>query len=214
MKKNLLTLLGNSSWPYFAKTSIILLISCTLFAVTLSSAQQVSSQGPDRRKAVEIAGVKFVSPPDFELEHSPATNVAFMRHTAQQIALFVTVLDRQVDDKYLTDLSSGLVSRFLPERHGFEWKVLQGHSDCRKSIHQTGCGTTKGLNAKTFVQIDYVVVKAQGHDIIVGYIAAFGDERDAKFLFDVDGREYSFLGWKSLFHLIASVTGEKFDESL
>ena len=52
------------------------------------------------------------------------------------------------------------------------------------------------------------------HDIIVGYIAAFGDERDAKFLFDVDGREYSFLGWKSLFHLIASVTGEKFDENL
>lgn len=62
--------------------------------------------------------------------------------------------------------------------------------------------------------VDYVVVKAQEHEVVVGSIATFAEERDAKFLFDVEGREYSFFGWQALFQLIASVTGEtvKFSE--
>jgi hypothetical protein len=33
--------------------------------------------------------------------------------------------------------------------------------------------------------------------------------QEAKYLFEVDGREYSVQAWEGLFGLIASVTGEK-----
>jgi hypothetical protein len=69
----------------------------------------------------------------------------------------------------------------------------------------------KGLNAKKFVQADYVVLKSHSRVLIVGSIAPFGDEREATFLFDTERREYSFAGWRALFHLIASITGERVD---
>jgi hypothetical protein len=36
--------------------------------------------------------------------------------------------------------------------------------------------------------------KAQGHEVILGSIATFGGQQDARHLFDVEGREYSVAG--------------------
>ena len=69
----------------------------------------------------------------------------------------------------------------------------------------------KGLNTKRFVQADYVVLKSHGRVLIVGSIATFGDEREARFLFDTESSEYSFPGWHALFQMIASITGERID---
>ena len=82
-------------------------------------------------------------------------------------------------------------------------------SEPRLSQYQTNRGIIKGLAGNTFLQVDYVVVKAQGKEVVVGSIAEFGEQRAAMFLFDAEGREYSFQGWEALFQLISSVIGEK-----
>jgi hypothetical protein len=132
-----------------------------------------------------------------------------MESRTRETALFVAVPGGQaIDDKYLTKLSSGLVSRFAPRQDGFTWKILQRRSARPISSYQTNRGTTKGLSGNTFVQIDFVVVKAQGHEVVIGSIATLGAPQEAKYLFEVDGREYSVQAWEGLFSLIASVTGE------
>lgn len=190
------------------KATVFLAISI-LFSTSSGRAQQVSSQCLEPEKAAEIASVKFMLPQCFKLERATDNRVAFMRHRTDRLALFVVVTDRQVDDSYLTNLSNKLVSRLLPQQHGFSWKILRQTSDRKLSIYQISHGTAKGLNAKKFVQADYVVLKAQGRDVLVGSIATFGTRAEAKYLYEVEGRsEYSFTGWQGLFQLIASVTGE------
>ena len=203
--------LTRSSRGDFAKALILLLAISMLLTISSISAQQISSPRLEHKQASEIAGVKFTAPQGFQLRQSSETRVALMRHATQPIALFVAVPQDQIDDRYLTDLSNDLVSRLFPQQNDFAWKILQRTSERRVSKYQTSGGTTKGLNAKRFVQTDYVVVKAQEHEVVLGSIATFGEERDAKFLFDVEGREYSLFGWQALFQLIASVTGENID---
>jgi hypothetical protein len=151
--------------------------------------------------------VKFVVPAGFQLEPSESHKLEFMRSRSESVGLFVTLAERQVNDKYLTDLSNELVARLRREQDRFRWKIL-GTLEPSLSRYQTNRGIIKGLKGKTFVQVDYVVVKVQNKDIVVGSIAQFGEERTATFLFDVEGREYSVLGWQALFQLISSVTGE------
>jgi hypothetical protein len=184
-----------------------LLSLMAILAISSHFSSLVCAQRPEQD--AELAGVKFVTPEGFVLERPTVDKIAFMR-SAQAIALFVTVPGNQVvDDKYLTTLSNALVSRFLSGRNSFGWRILRRPSDRRVSTYQTDDGTTKGLDGKTFVQVDYVVVKAQGHEVVVGSIATFGTQQEARFLFDVEGKEYSPQGWQGVFHLIASITGEE-----
>lgn len=197
----------------FGRATIILLVISMLVSTNSGLAQQVSTKCLETQQAAEVAGVMFVSPQCYKLEQASDSEVAFMRHPANKIALFVAVPDQQIDDNYLTNLSNKLVSQLSPQQSGFSWKILQQASERKVSIFQTVSRTAKGLNAKMFVQVDYVVLKVQGRDIVVGSIATFGDKLNAKFLFDVEGREYSIIGWQGLFQLIASITGERYEDS-
>ena len=194
--------------PFRSKLPATIVVAIFMLALNGSSAQQMFSQEAERD--AEIAGVKFAVPKDFKLE-SVAAGVAFLRHETSKLALFVAVPQQQVSEQYLSDLSDTLVKQLLPQQNGFAWKVLPRNSDRKVSVNQTGEGTVKGLNAKTYVQADYVVLTSNGRVLIVGSIAPFGDERTARFLFDHEGREYSFAGWRALFQLIASITGERGD---
>ena len=189
-----------------AGKAAIIVLAVYMLALNGSSAQHVSSQ--EAKRDAEIAGVKFAVPKDFKLESVDA-GVAFLRHETDELALFVAVPQQQVSDQYLNNLSHTLARRLLPQQNGFAWKVLPRNSDRKVSVNQAGEGTVKGLNANKFVQADYVVLKSKGRVLIVGSIAPFGDEPAARYLFDVEGREYSFAGWHGLFHLIASITGER-----
>ena len=203
------TLFGPSiAFRWRAGKAAIIVVAIYIFALNGSSARHVSRQ--EAKRDAEVAGVKFAVPKDFKLESVDA-GVAFLRHETSELALFVAVPQQQVSDQYLNDLSQTLVRQLLPQQKGFAWKVLPRNSDRKVSVNQTGAGTVKGLNAKKFVQADYVVLKSNGRVLIVGSIAPFGDEHAARFLFDVEGREYSFEGWRALFHLIASITGERVD---
>jgi len=172
------------------------------------SGSSTVSQGASNIQLAKVGTVKFVVPAGFQLEQSESHKLSFMRHRSEPLGLFVTIPERQVKDKYLTDLSSHLVTRLHPGEDAFKWKILETFEPSL-SRYQTNRGIIKGLNGKTFIQVDYVVIKLQRKDMVIGSIAQFGEERAAPFLFDVEGREYSVPGWQALFQLISSVTGEK-----
>src|ERR1041384_5497166 len=104
-----------------------------------------------------------------------------MRNSSEPLAVFVTIAENQVDEKYLTDLSTNLVTQLLRGEVKFRWRVV-GTLEPSSSRYQTKRGVIKGLNGKTFVQVDYLAVRVHDKDIVIGSIAKFGDERTATFL--------------------------------
>jgi len=90
-------------------------------------------------------------------------------------------------------------------------KILPDTSGQKVSDFQTGGGNTKGLHSKRFIQTDYIVLHVR-RDVIVGYVSKFGRDNEAKFLFDFKGPAgMSMPGWYAQAHVIASVTGEKYE---
>ena len=186
----------------------IVLATLVLLVDFVSSAQRINPPSSTAQDA-RFSGVKFTVAKGFTLEETAGSGFAFMRHQKEPLGLFVSVPNvRQIDDQYLTDLSNKLVSRFLPQKSGFEWKMLR-FSNPKYSAYQTTTGAGKGLKDLTYVQTDFVIVKAQKHDIVIGSISVFDATRLARHMFDVDGREYSFTGWAGVFEVLASITGEK-----
>lgn len=194
----------------YRSANVMLTIFLVLFLASGTIAQVQSQDGGELQRA-EVGTVKFVVPAGFQLEQTESRRLAFMRSRANPLGLFVSIAEHQVNDQYLTDLSDNLVTQLHPGATGFKWKLL-GTLEPSLSRFQTTRGVIKGLKGKNFVQVDYVVVKVQDQDIVIGSIAQFGEERTATFLFDVEGREYSVPGWQALFRLTSSVTGEKQNE--
>ena len=177
------------------------------------SSAQLRSQDPGHKENAEVAGIQFSVPKSFTLESSSDSRVAFMRHNKYDLALFVAVPEQQVDDKYLTALSNTLVSKLLPKHEAFRWKLLPSESDSKVSKFQTSSGNTKGFNDKSLFQTDYITVRINEREILVGYITQLGQfSNDAKYLFDLKGvAGMSMPGWYAQAHVLASVTGEKYE---
>lgn len=207
MTRRLLEGVDGSLCRRAVRAATLLLALSAAFGAGASSARQNSARAPDVEQRAEVAGVKFASPREYRLEETSDPAVAFMRHPAHEVALFVAVPDGRVDDAYLSKLSDRLARQFLPRQGDVTWQMLGPAKGWKTSTSRIGSGSIKGLAGKRLVQIDYLVLKSQGRSAVVGSVATFGDERDAKFLFDVDGREYSFIGWQGLFQLVASITG-------
>lgn len=191
-------------------TTTMALVAFVLFTTNLTgSAQSVLSQSSGTESPTKIS-VEFKVPKNFRLERSTNSEIAFMRHEKEELALFVVVpkTNQPVDDLFISELSNVIVTQLLPRQEGFVWKNFR-QTERRMSPSQIDRGTVKGLNNRVYVQADYVVLKAQQQEIVVGSVAVFGNEREAKYLFDKETFQYSFSGWDGLFQLIASVTGEK-----
>ena len=188
--------------------SIVFVGSCFLMAFA-----QLPSQDPGHKQGAEISGVKFSVPNGFNLQQSAGSRVAFMRHNKYDLALFVTVPDTQIDSAYLGSLSNTLVSLLFPNEKDFRWKMLPTDSANKVSDFQVATGNTKGFNGKRLFQTDYISVKIKDREILVGYITQLGQfNNDAKYLFDLKGvAGMSMPGWYAQAHIIASVTGEKYE---
>lgn len=187
-------------------------LTLMLLAYGSTTARQLPSQDPGHKMNAELAGIKFSVPQGFHLEESSGSGIAFMRHEKYGLGLFIAVPGAQVDDEYFNALSNSVVSKLFPQEKGFEWKLLPDEPESRVSKYQTGGGKAKGFNGKKFVQTDYLTLRVKGREIVVGYITQLGPERDAKFLFNSKGvAGGSMPGWYAQAHLIASLTGEKYE---
>ena len=189
------------------------ILAFVIFSVGFLFAQ-LPSQDPGHKESAEIAGIKFSVPKSFSVEQFSEPGVAFMRHNKYDLALFVAVPEEQVDDKYLTALSNALVSQLFPKEKEFRWKLLPGKSESKASRFQTASGNTKGFNTKRFFQTNYITVKVNHRDILVGYITQLGQFSDnSRYLFERDGVSgMSMPGWYAQAHILASITGEKYEE--
>ena len=209
----------NTKTPGSFPDRFITEITCglvVLFLVGLSSriaAVQLRSQDPGHKESARVAGVEFSVPKGFILEKTSDSRVAFMRHNKYDLALFVAVPEKQVDDEYLTVLSNTLVSQLFPAEKEFRWKLLPSESDTRVSQFQTASGNTKGFNAKRLFQTDYITVRVNERTILVGYITQLGEfSNNAKYLYDLKGvAGMSMPGWYAQAHVLASVTGEEYE---
>jgi hypothetical protein len=194
-----------------SKNRAVGLLSVFLF-VAYSAWGQLPSQDPGHKEYSEVAGVKFSVPKRFVVQKPSTQNVAFMLRAEYGLGLFVAVPDGPVNDRYLTDLSNVLASKLLPKEPGFQWKLFSETSSTKVSDFQIGRGNTKGLNGKKLVQTTYILVEVKGRRVLVGYITTHGHDTDAKWLFDLDGSAgMSMPGWYAQAHIIASVTGEKYE---
>jgi len=193
----------------YVSLNFVLVMSCFVVA-----SAQLPSQDPGHKEDAEVVGVKFSVPNSFNLEKCSDSRVAFMRHKKYDLALFVAVPEKQVDDDYLTSLSNTLTSQLFPKEKDLRWKLLPSDSNERVSKFQVAGGNTKGFNGERLFQTDYITVKVRDREILVGYITQLGQfSNDAKYLFNLKGvGGMSMPGWYAQAHILASVTGERYED--
>jgi hypothetical protein len=172
---------------------------------------------PGHKAFSEIAGVKFSIPNNFDLHQpAPAADVAYMYDSRLGIGLYVAVPEKPVNGEYLLSLSKTLAAHVFPKAKDFEWKAVvyygQGNS---VSKFQTASGVSKGLNGKTYIQVDYLAVSAGNREVLIGYVTQSLNYpgSSSRSLFDAEGAGgMSMSAWYAQAHVIASVTGEKYKE--
>jgi hypothetical protein len=190
-------------------------LTLILFGAGLASAQLDLSalQDPGHKAYSSVGDVKFSVPNEFELQNSPGAGLAYMFHTPYKIGLFVAVPETPVNDEYLASLTKTIAGLFLADIKDFTWKVVPSNGKHKVSKFQTASGFGKGLARKTYVHIDYVAVRVDNRDVLIGYILKSGAEFEssAKVMYDKDDQGlFSMPGWYAQAHVIASVTGEKY----
>ena len=186
-----------------------------LFGAGLAAAQLDLSalQDPGHKAYSNVGDVKFSVPKEFELHNSPGAGLAYMFNAPYKIGLFVAVPETPVNDEYLASLTRTIAGLFLAGITDFTWRVVPSNGKHKVSKFQTASGFGKCLARKTYVHIDYVAVKVENRDVLIGYILKSGAEFEssAKVLYEKDDEGlFSMPGWYAQAHVIASVTGERY----
>lgn len=199
----------------FKLTAILFIV---LSAATLAAAQLDLSamQDPGHKAFAHVAGVKFSVPNEFELHQTvPAADIAYMYDARNKLGIYVAVPGKQPDDAYITSLTNTLAALALPKMTDIQWKYVPFDEETGASKFQTAAGVVKGLSGKNYIQIDYVAVKVDSRDVLIGYVTQLGSfpGANAKDLFEEEvAGGLSMPGRYAQAHVIASVTGEKYRE--
>lgn len=183
-----------------------------LFLVAGAVSAQLPSQDPGHKEYAEVGGVKFSVPKRFDLQKPSDQNIAFMLRAEYGLGLFVAVPDGTINEAYLTKLSNNVAAKLFPQDRGFDWKILPHASSQKVSDFAVATGNTKGFVPKKLVQTDYIALNVNGRNVIVGYVNRLGSDADARYLFNLKGPAgMSMPGWYAQAHVIASITGEKYE---
>jgi hypothetical protein len=175
-----------------------------LVLVTNSSAALAQDSRP--REAAALGKVKFSVPVGFQLQRSPDSELAIMKAGGYEGGLFVATSGSSTpsEDDLIT-LSRRLVAELFPQQRGFSWKVLSKASIPKLNAHQRNQFVVKAVNENKFVQAEFVLVRLAKKNLLVGLVTQFGSEKESRFLYEVDGTEYSFQGWRGLYALLDSI---------
>ena len=194
---------------------ILLCLSILGAGVRLGYGQSLASmQDPGHKEYSTVGEMKYSVPKGYSLEKTSNPRVAFMRHKKYALAIFVAVPDGDATDEYLTQLSATLTLQLAPNESGFKWKSIPGDSEGKVSKFQIGSGNTKGYNDKKLYQTDYITLQIKQKKVLAGYITELGEfNKSQKFLWNLKGvAGLSMPGWYAQAHVIASITGEKYEE--
>ena len=189
---------------------ILILLGAGLAAAQLDLS---ALQDPGHKAFSSVGDVKFSVPKEFELHSSPGAGLAYMFNTPYKIGLFVAAPETPVNDEYLASLTKTIAGLFLADIKDFTWRVVPSNGKHKVSKFQTASGFGKGLARKTYVHIDYVAVKVENREVLIGYILKSGPEYEsrAKVIYERDDEGlFSMPAWYAQAHVIASVTGERY----
>lgn len=173
-----------------------------------------SMQDPGHKAYSEIAGVKFSVPNGFDLHQpAPGAHLAYMDDKRNNLGLFVAVPGKPADDAYVASFSKALAALALPAVSDLRWRFVFFNEETGASKFQTASGVAKGLSGKTYIQIDYLAVKVEGREVLIGYVTQSGHYpgSNLKEMFSAEGPGgLSMPAWYAHAHVVASVTGEKY----
>jgi hypothetical protein len=194
--------------------SQLLLIVCAFIVASLmgkANPQSISTD-PGHKEYVSVDRVRFSCPNHFNVQgHSRSDHLAFMRHEKDNVGVFVAVPGKDVDDDYVKQLATAISASLLPqEKEPYIWKRLNYYEKVSK--FEIGGGTIQGFNGQQRVFIQYRILKTNGKLIIVGYTADFGRGNEARLAFERNLAGACIGCWYAEEHIIASITGEKYDE--
>lgn len=179
------------------------------FLVTVSiglNMVQTKAQVSRPRVTGAIGKIKFSVPSGFQLQRSRDSGMALMTADAYEGGLFVATSESLTpSENDLMELSRRLVAELFPQQTGFSMKVVPKASIPKLSVHQRNQFVVKAVNENTFLQAEFVLLRLEKKNLLVGLVTRFGSERESRFLYDVEGIEYSFQGWRGLYELLDSI---------
>lgn len=174
--------------------------------IILFNSAGAMSQDSRLREVAVIGKIKFSIPAGFHLQPSRNSDVVLMKAEAYEGGLFVAKSEKStLSETDLIELSRRLVAELLPRQDGFSWKVLQKAPIPKLSVHQRNQFVVKAVNANTFVQAEFVLLRFDNKNLLVGLVTRFGSETESRFLFEVEGTEYSVEGWRGIYELLDSI---------
>lgn len=189
--------LGLRKW-----TQILFLLTLTI----LINSVGIRSQQLRSREIGAIRKIKFSVPAGFHLQRSRDADVAVMKADAYEGGLFVAASERATPSETdLMKLSRRLVAELFPQQGGFSLKVLAKAPIPKLSVHQQDQFVVKAINANKFVQAEFVLLRFEKKSLLVGLVTQFGSDNESRFLYEVEGTEYSVAGWRGMYELLDSI---------
>jgi len=179
---------------------------------SFSNEAQTMKTDPGHKQNVMLGDVRFSCPNGYNVQQEHTSNgIGFMRHGEYDLGLFVTVLGKSVNADYIKELSMAVSSYLFPNgKTKYSWKRIDGYHKVSK--YEINGGGVQGFNGQRRVCVQYRQLKVQGTEIIVGYVFELGGGELARLLFERNLAGDSMPGWYAQAHIIASITGEKYEE--
>jgi hypothetical protein len=189
-------------------------VACAIIAATLScrASAQAPNTGPVHQEQLSIGGISFSCPNGFGPQQTDSSyQVVYMRHNREELALFVAIPRSGSGDEYVDHLGSFLTTYLFPA----EWAVFAcKHLDWyqRGSKFETGGGRIRIFNGAQAVLLEYRHLQVSGKEVIVGFLAGAGRDEHAADALGSSPSGGSAAGRDAERLLIASITGEKYDD--
>jgi hypothetical protein len=191
------------------------LLFLTLSSLVAGHAAETYGQSirtdPGHKEFAEVGGVRVSSPKNFAIQPQTSNEPLYIRHDQYDLGILVAVPDKRIDDEYVRSLASlGATCVYAAEAARYKWKRLENYQ--KVSSFEVGGGQIQGFNGQQRVMLDYRTLKVGGKEVVVGYVFGLGRGAEAKALFARNLGGMSMPGWYALAHIIASITGEKYDK--
>lgn len=197
---------------YALRTALLLLLILLSVGLPKASSAQSIKTDPGHRENVSVAGLQFSCPNSFELQPEHTNDqLAFMRHEKYELGLFVAVLEKNINSRYVKQLAIQTTSYLYPKgKSNYAWKRLKGYEKVSK--FEIDGGMVQGFNGQQRVCVQYRRIKVQQKEVVVGYVFELGSGELAKQLFERNLGGDSMEGGYAQAHVIASMTREKYDD--
>jgi hypothetical protein len=181
--------------------------SIALLAITFSS------PAGGQKQICKLGTARFACPAKMKrLEIDPSQN--YQIFLKKDVALFVALPKTGLSDaEFVNEIAKVALLRLFPRTsQNFAWKDLK--YDKPVSKFETGSGTVQGFNGSKGVLVKYRHLKTTSAEVLIGYVADFGEGKEAREVFDRNlGADTiaTLDGCSASVEVIYSITHEKLD---